>query len=310
MYQYLENNWLRWYYDDDPTQIFRTSKDQIFNVDFNLDPTPAQDLRTEMIRACHSIRDVYPTETFSLMFSGGSESEMMVRAFFEAKIPFDIYIARYANDLNIYDVSYAVITCENLNLKYKIIDIDHNKFFDNELAEYSAHAEMNVPSILAVCAAIDKIDGLPILANGDACIMRRPFYYDGRPSMWCNVEVEHDYGTAKHFLKQNRPAVTEFFRWNHRLLKSVGTTKWFKDLVTNQIYGKLGTHSSKMQGYQEVWPELIARRKSWGMENILPHIQELENKLTTINNGIDFNQSQFDTIDRVYFYGENQSCMH
>jgi hypothetical protein len=75
MYQYLENNWLRWYYDDDPSQVFRTSIDQIFNVDFDLDPTPSQDLRTEMIRACHSIRDIYPNETYSIMFSGGSESE-------------------------------------------------------------------------------------------------------------------------------------------------------------------------------------------------------------------------------------------
>ena len=305
MYQYLENNWLRWYYDDDPTQMFRTNKDQIFNVDFDLEPTPAQDLRTEMVRACQGIRDVYPNEKFSIMLSGGSESEIMVRAFIEAKVPIDIYITRLADDLNIYDVSHAVIACENLNLRYKIIDIDHNKFFKNEIAEYSAHAEMHMPSMLTLCAVIDKIDGLPILANGDACIMRRPRVYDGRQNMWANVEIEHDYGTAKHFLKQNRPAVTEFFRWSHRLLKSVGTTTWFKKLVNNEIHGKLGTHSTKINGYREVWPELIVRRKSWGMENILERVQELELELTHLHNGIDYNQTQLDPIDRIYFYKQN-----
>jgi hypothetical protein len=258
-----------------------------------------------MVRACQGIRDVYPNEKFSIMLSGGSESEIMVRAFIEAKVPIDIYITRLADDLNIYDVSHAVIACENLNLRYKIIDIDHNKFFKNEIAEYSAHAEMHMPSMLTLCAVIDKIDGLPILANGDACIMRRPRVYDGRQNMWANVEIEHDYGTAKHFLKQNRPAVTEFFRWSHRLLKSVGTTTWFKKLVNNEIHGKLGTHSTKINGYREVWPELIVRRKSWGMENILERVQELELELTHLHNGIDYNQTQLDPIDRIYFYKQN-----
>lgn len=301
MYQYLENNWQRWYYDDDPSQLFRTSKDQIFNVDFALDPTPALDLRTEMIRACHSIRDTYPNETYSLLFSGGSESEMMVRAFHEAKIPFKTYITRYANDLNIYDVSHAAIACINLNIPYTIIEIDHNKFFDNDLEIYSEKAEMNIPPMLAVCSVIDKIDGLPILGNGDACIMRRPRLYDNRPHLWCNVEVEHDYGFAKYFLKQNRVAITEFFRWSHRLLKSVSNTTWFNNLINNNLYGKLGTHSTKIIGYQEVWPELITRRKSWGMEDILPRVIQLENDLAKCKNGIDFNQVQLDSIQRIYF---------
>lgn len=301
MYQYLENNWQRWYYDDDPTQIYRTSADQVFNVDFDLDPTPPDDLRTELVRACHSVRDTYPNEKFSLMLSGGSESELMVRAFVEAKVPYDIYITRLANDLNIYDVSHAVILCENLGIPYKIIDFDHVKFFENEIFDYSKNAEMTYPSQLVVCAVVDKIDGLPIAGNGDACIMRRPYPYDGRPHMWCNVEIEADYGCAKYLLKQNRPAVTDFFRWNHRLLKSITKTTWWNDLLANKIYGKLGKESSKIHGYREIYPELIVRRKSWGMENILPQILELEKKLVEANNGINYGQVQLDPIDRIYY---------
>jgi hypothetical protein len=304
MYQYLENNWQRWYYDDDPTQIYRTSNEQVWNVDFTLDPTPPKDLRTELIRACHSVRDTYPNEKLSLMLSGGSESEMMVRAFVEAGIPFDVYITRYSNDINIYDVSFAVTACENLKIPYTIIDFDHNKFFENEISEYSKHAEIYTPVTLAICAVIDKIDGVPIAANGDPCIMRRPRHYNTQPRLWCNVELESDYGPAKYFLKQNRPAITDFFRWNHRLLKSITTTKWWNNLINDKIPGKLGTQSSKIHGYREVYPELILRDKRWGMESILPQIEEIEKRLKDANNRINYEQAQLDSIELIYYYGK------
>ena len=299
MFNYLENNWLTWYYDNDPSQLFRTNPNQVFNVDFDLDPTPCLDLRAETIRACQSIRDHYPSDTFSLMLSGGSESEMLVRAFKESGVPFHVYIGRYENYLNIYDVAYAVTACETMNIPYTFIDFNIKNFFEHDVAEYSLKAEITTPGILAIMALTDKVDGIPILGDGNPEVRRLTPGYD-RQGTWVNAEIEYDYGRTKYFMKQNRVGISDWLRWSHRLLKSYARTKWFADLISDKLHGKRGVHSTKIQGYREAWPELLPRVKKHGFEDILTEHDLLEKELVKLHGGINFHQISFDSVARIY----------
>lgn len=298
MTHFLQNDWLRWYYDY-PGQLFRTHKDQLFVVEFDLDPTPCSDLKTELTLVCNQIRDLFPNDRFSVLLSGGSESEILVRMFKQLDLPFDIYIVRYSLDLNIYDVSHAVILCENLNLPYTIIDFDYLHFFENDVFSYSKILEANAPPILAICSILDKIDGIPVLGNGDPVLWRRPADYSNQNKMWYHAEPEFDFGFRKYCLKTNRPAVTEFFRWNHNTLKSFANLKWFNNLISDQFFGKLGTNSTKMQGYQELFPELVSRKKSNGMEKIKHVYLELNRELIK-QNGFNYQDVHIEEISTIY----------
>jgi hypothetical protein len=302
MFTYLENNWMKWYYDDDPTALFRSNNDQIFNIDFELDSTPCKDLRTEMVLACQSIRDHYPNEKFSLMLSGGGESEMLVRAFKEAGVPFQVYIGRFEDYLNIYDVSHAVVACENMNVSYKFIDFNVKNFFEHDIAECSRKAQITIPPILTTLALTDRVDGIPILGDGNPELWRTTPGYD-KPGTWLNVEIEYDFGRLKYFINQNRVGISDWLRWSHRLLKAYAKTKWFNDLISDKIMGKRGVHSTKIQGYREAWPELIPRAKKHGLEDIEDYMfGPLQRDLAIgVHNGNLFRQVVLSPIKEIYY---------
>lgn len=302
MFTYLENNWIRWYYDEDPSKIFRTSPDQTFHVDFDFDPTPCLDLRTETINACHSVRETYPNEKFSLMLSGGGESEMLVRAFREAKIPFRVFIGRYENNINEYDIHYAVKACESMDIPYTFLDFNITKFFENDVIDVSIKGQIPYSIICAVMAMTDMVDGVPILGDGNPEIYRCNKNYN-KKGIWINVEPEFDYGRTKYFIRQNRPGISDWLRWSHTLLKSYAKTKWFNKLITDQYYGKLGVHSTKIQGYREAWPELEPRRKKHGCEPIQLLVDEVDKHLFKIHHLSNKSDISFDMnpLSAVYY---------
>jgi hypothetical protein len=302
MFNYLENNWLRWYYDDNPSEIFRTSPEQNFYIDFDFDPTPCLDLRTETINACYSIRDTYPNEKFSLMLSGGSESEMLVRAFKEAKIPFKVYIGRYENNINEYDIHYAVKACESMDISYTFLDFNINRFFENDVVGVSLKGQIPYAIICAIMAMTDLVDGIPILGDGNPEVHRITKNYSKRMP-WINVEPEYDYGRTKYFIKQNRPGISDWLRWSHTLLKSYSRTKWFKELTTDCYRGKLGVHSTKIQGYQEGWPELSTRIKKHGFEPVNEMVEEINKKLFELHNLSDRFNMSYDIHPLTHIYG-------
>jgi hypothetical protein len=49
---------------------------------------------------------------------------------------------------------------------------------------------------------------------------------------------------------------------------------WFKKLINDEYYGKLGTNSTKLIGYREAYPDMIDRQKKTGFENIDSLINE------------------------------------
>jgi|LakMenEpi03Aug12_release.lakeMendotaPanAssembly.Ray.scaffolds.fasta_scaffold24683_11 hypothetical protein len=278
MFTHTENNWLYYCYDDDPNVLRRTHSDQSFKIVIKQTVDPILDFRTECIKATRSIKDTYPNEKFSLMFSGGSESEMMLRSFVAAGIDFDVYIGRYKNDLNIYDVSYAVIICESLGVPYKFIDFDVVKFFENDVVEYSLKSQIVIPPLLPQLALCDLVDGLPVMAGGELFIERTDNDYS-KKGTWLVTEWEYNWGWCKFFAQQGRLAVADWCRWSPNQFLALTQTNWF-DKITNDGYpGKLGMSSTKLEGYREAWPEMIPRLKKHGMEDIKPWMIEISAQL-------------------------------
>jgi hypothetical protein len=276
----FHNNWIHCYYDT-PEQVLRTSPDQTFKVDYKCPRNTNVHLYTESIRTCQTIRDDFPNERYSVFLSGGLESEIMVRAFQQANIPIDIYIGRYENDYNLYDVSYAITLCESLQLPYKIIDFNLGKFLDNDIYDYSKLAQISEARLLPQLALTDRVDGVLILGNGEPAPRRLEPNYETNPnSIWILDEDENFWGWPKYFTSQNRLAIPEWCRYTSDMYNSWMNLRWFNYLIDNKIYGKTSTWSSKLFGYREAYPELLFRKKLTGFELI-------ENKFEVANIELD-----------------------
>lgn len=283
-----ENNWYKWYYGNEPA-FGRQTSDKKFTTSFSCGfvNTPLS-FNEELINAAKSVMDHY-TDKPSILFSGGLDSDVMLRSFLAAGANPNVYIYRYEKDYNIYDVSYAVTICSMLGVDYKIIDFNLEKFFSTDAERLSNIAQIDRPRALPYCSFLELTDGLPILGASDLSIQRTNDDYSSKGS-WIVRCWEHDVAWSKFIKTINRPAIGEWFKWTPGLVLSYTKTKWCQRLVNDKISGKLGVNSTKIQGYREAYPDLIDRKKQTGFEYIDHMVLEFEEFIKRKNNGLVYRQ--------------------
>jgi hypothetical protein len=299
MIYFSENNWVGWKYDNGPLYARSVSPYEKYTLSYKQTEEEIGSLWHESIKAAKSTRDHYPNLKPSLFFSGGLDSEVMVRAFVEAGIDFNLYTVRYNNDYNIYDVSYAVTISNILGLDLKIIDMDLEKFFENEAETISEQAQCDRPRMLPQMKFADYVDGLPILSMADITWQRNSNNYS-KKGTWNAWEVESDSACDKYNLYHNRTAIYQWARWSPGMLLAHTKWNWFHKLVNDKIYGKLGNSSTKMQGFLEEFPDMIPRQKKIGFESCENIISEFEGFLEKKYNGLPYRRIYSQSLDEIW----------
>jgi hypothetical protein len=78
---------------------------------------------------------------------------------------------------------------------------------------------------------------------------------------------------------------------------------WFQNLINDKYVGRLGVNSTKLQGYREVYPGMIGRKKKTGFEKIKDQMEEFEKYLEKKYKGLPFHgyfeQSYNEFIDNI-----------
>lgn len=256
--------------------------------------------KEELIKAASSTIDIFGNDV-SILFSGGSESDLMLRSFLAIKAKPNVYIVRYENDYNLYDVSYAVTICSMLNVDYKIIDFNLTHFFENDAEKVSRIAEIDRPRALPYCKILELIDGVPVFGRGEP----NPIKLE---NTWIQRCHEYDVGRIKYARAINKPAIAEWFKWTPGLIISYMNLKWFNDL-TNDKYNTTDSATTKMIGYREAYPELIDRVKKTGFEKIDTLINEVDRHLFNKYSGYPYRGTHDRTISDWYskITGKNMS---
>lgn len=279
MYNYTENNHVKFGYIKSETYnmapagiLKRTSKDQIFTVDYNKCSHHPKSWKDECSIAIEKIYESTDL-TLNIMFSGGIDGEVVVRTCMDLGIPFKVSIMRFKDDLNIHDISFAIIFCEQHNIKYDIIDLDLLKFLDTDMYDYAERTQAWHPTLPPIMWLADQIDGLPINCAGEHTIYKRvpDDYIPGEspyePSLWDVVTKELYSSWYLHFIIQDRPAIPRFFEYTPELMYSLLKDPIMEDLVNNKIHGKLSLITSKFNVYSRYF-DLIYREKTTGFEKI------------------------------------------
>jgi len=256
-----------------------------FKTQYTKVTTPIGTFKEELLKAAKSTMDHYPGLRPSIFFSGGVDSELILRAYLEIGSKPEVYIIRYENDLNIYDVSYAITICTILNVEYNLIDFNLQKFYENDAEKISVDAQIDRPRMLPHVKFTDCADGLIIVGHSDVRWYRPHDDYT-KKAIWLAQDFEHDIGCDKYNILHNRSAIYQWWKWTPGLVIAYTQLDWFKKLVNDEYIGKLGINSTKIIGFREVYPDIIQRVKQTGFEKIDTLIDEFENFLNTKNNGL------------------------
>jgi hypothetical protein len=296
-----EDNWYNWNYDNNPIRGRSSSGNSIFNTYYGKYDGPVGSFKEELSKAANSTLDAYPGLRPCIFFSGGVDSEVVLRAYLDIGITPDVYIIRYEKDLNIYDVSYAVTICSMLAVDYRIIDFKIQKFYETDAEHISEVSQIDRPRALPHLKFLDYVEDnqFGIYGIGDPRWSRIHDNYNVK-SEWLLIDQEHDTGWDKYLIHKNVPAIAQWFKWTPSLVLSYTKLKWFKQLISDQYIGKLGVTSTKIIGYREAYPDLIYRKKQTGFELIDNLILEFENFLDKKYNGLSFRRSQSRTLEQLW----------
>jgi len=293
-----QSNWYKWSYNNGPVFSRKISADEKFKTHYSPAYETIGSFKEELLKAAKSTLDHYPGLKPCLFFSGGLDSELMLRTYIEIGSNPEVFIVRYENDYNIYDVSHAVIICNSLNIKYKIINFHLQTFFENDAEEISELSQIDRPKLLPHLKFTEVSDGLILVGHADGGWYRIDDDYS-KKGVWLLQDFEHDIGCDKYNILKNRPAIFQWWKWSPGLVSSYTDLEWFKKLTSDQYKGRLGVNSTKILGYSEVYHNLIPRTKATGFEKLDFLINDFEKYLNIKYKGLPYRATDEKSLEQL-----------
>ena len=292
-----ENNWYNWQYGDQKP-FGRQTGNLEFKTTYGKFSGKFYDFKTELDQTAASTLDHYPGLRPQIFFSGGVDSELILRSYINIGANPEVYIARYENDMNIHDISYAIIVCNLLGVKYNIIDFNIQKFYENDAETISDQAQIDEPSMLPQLKFTESADGLIIVGMGDLFWTRVSDDYSQK-STWISRDFEFDNSLDKYSILHNRTAIYQWWKWSPGITLAYTKLKWFNQLINDELQGKLGVMSTKLSGFQEIYPDLMPRKKYVGFEKNKELLTEFENFIKRKNNGLIYRNEVHRTLEEL-----------
>jgi hypothetical protein len=218
-----------------------------------------------LINNAKLMRDSY-SEPFDVCLSGGTDSEVVVRAFKEAGITHNTFIFKLENDINVRDFNCATSLCNELGLNYKIIDFNLEKFFENEAEALFKKTLIPAAGRLPRLKFIDYLDNIPIFCDGEP-YWRRELGEDlSRQSPWLFHLSEDAYSVSIYANQIGRTVIGDWYEYTPEIMMSYKELLYVKKLFNDEISGKVSNISSKAIIHQQYWPNLKFKPKLVGYE--------------------------------------------
>lgn len=250
----------------------RQAKSDVWFAEFGPAERPPGTFREECIETAKIIRS-QTTQDLWLLFSGGIDSEVMLRAFVAADIPVHVAINRFAQDLNLHDISYAIAACEELSVPYRFFELDIVDFWKNKNVRYLTMSDCCWPRLTPTMWLMEQVPGYPVLGSGE-CFLKKVVpegYIPGtspyEPSDWLLYEREKISSWYRFLIAIKKPGCAGFFQYTPEIVLSYLRDPVVKALCSNEIIGKLSTRTSKHSIYNRHFP-IRERRKYTGFEKV------------------------------------------
>jgi hypothetical protein len=266
---FYKDNWLSWTYNDGPEYGPKLTPNAKCKINLkSIVSRPIKSYYEELLDNARLIRDTFTGE-LDLLFSGGIDSEIILRVYLELKIPINVYIFKYENDYNYIEFNLAVKICEELSVTPTIIDFQLQKFFENEAYNIWTKVYSNNGAWLPHMKMTEYVDGLPIIGMGEPYWGRTSKDWNSKHS-W-NFEMwEGPHYCALYHRTIGRPVISDWYEYSPEIILSHLELPIVKDLLDDKIPGKYSSWSSRLPIHRAYWPTIPERPKLVGFEGRVP----------------------------------------
>lgn len=258
-----KDNWIKWYYDD-----ILYNKRTIDSKTFRLEIDYNQPIRSLDIyeTLCENAKLFYETHNkLTLFFSGGLNSQIILRTYLNLKIPINVVIIRYKKNYNILEVKIAEKICNDLNINFKIIDFDFDIFFENDAQSLLQKNPTHDPLKLVFLKASTSIDGCAIIGNKFPYIYRNSINYADNGE-WKIKFCDEDFVFVR---TGNHNLIGDWFHYSPALLISIIHTPLIKNMINDKFPGKLSVLSMRKIIFDRYFYNLFDRTTSNGFNGTL-----------------------------------------
>lgn len=211
-------------------------------------------------------------EEITVLFSGGVDSEVVVRSFVEAGIPINVAVMRFKDDLNAHDISYAIETCRELKISPTFYDLDLLAFWKDDYLPYAHLTRCFSPQLITTMWLIDQIKGFVVLGSGE-CLLEK------KHDHWFLLEKERIASWYRFFVARNRSGCPGFFQYTPEILLSYLLDPEVVKMVKESVVDS--SAKIKLEMYQQHFP-LKTRPKFTGYEKVQHEDHVIRTKLKEI----------------------------
>ena len=280
MIEFSYNNHIKYGYDKVYDYQFRSSSDQTYSLQFSKAKHTVLSYKDECIRTAHLIKERAGNQPIWISYSGGIDSECVIRSFMEAGIPFKVATTKFKGELNEYDLYFARKFCRENNIELHEIQIDIEKFLENDLETYAYALNCNSPIFPSHLKLWDQLDGYIVAGHGDPIFRRIESTND-----WYFQVKENEDTVYRYFKWRNRDGAPGFYAYTPEILLSFMYTPEFTRLMTFGHRGKVMGITGTKENILERSFGTEHRTGSTGFEKI-DHLDKqyrsyLESKITT-----------------------------
>lgn len=242
----------------------------------------------EQYRTAELIKNDYGTD-FAMMFSGGTDSEICLKAFKHIGVTPRVVFIKFKGGYNDGDLKIARYICNLLDFKLEEIEFDILDFYYSGQAwEFAGEIQCRQMAYLSVYHHIRKMQ-MPAVMGGEMLLKR---HVSATSSKWYYCIRENEDASAMRFsLKYNLPLVNEWFSYTPEMMGYYLEHPIIKWLVNTPDNGKLASVTTKNRVLYQYMPDLVRKRKTTGFERLLgfngetyaelykSHVKRLESSL-------------------------------
>lgn len=232
--------------------------------------------RNECVRAA---RLIYENAELPILicYSGGIDSEIIVKSFEEAKVPFEVVISKwnYLDEINMnhHDNKHAFSYVKRNNIKHHIVEIDFEKFV---LEKYKDEADKFMGPYPGVYLHTEITKLFPnhhcVLGGGNVFLYRYRFdaKLQNKPGLYLS-EIQRSIGAVEEAYKINNGISNRFFMHTPELMLAYlidpDVYHWIKyesSLISR--WTLINCHGIKAFMSYRNWPDMTPRPKYHGFE--------------------------------------------
>jgi hypothetical protein len=259
------NNWMSYAFDgiDLGKKLNRNSKFTL-KINKKID-SYIPSYKDALFHNARLMRDSY-SEPFDVMLSGGIDSEIVVRTFHTLGISHNTLIFKLENDLNVRDVSNAIKLCEELDIKYTVIDFNLKKFYENDALAIFEKSFISGAGRLPRLKWLEYSDNIPVYCDGEPYWKRELERDYSQKSIWKFVLSEEAYSCSTFAKSLGITAICDWYEYTPDIMLSYLEIPLVKTLLNDDMPGKISNWSSRTLIHQPIWPTIEHKPKLIGYE--------------------------------------------